>query len=348
MTRQLDYKLNRQQQKMSAQLLPALKKIIIPIAGHGTRMFPSSKVIPKALFPIIDPKDQLCKPILLVIIESAINALISEQADITVDDIEVCIVLQENQRPLIEQFFFDPAPFSMEGKPNELKESMNMIERIGRRLKLVVQKEQLGFGHAVLCCENTFITDSNEAFLVLLGDHVYTSRTRSGMTCLQYMIRTYKKYRKGVVSLATIAEKDTFANGVLKIGSILDKENDGEALYIELKTTIEKPNKEQSEKYDLYLTDKELNDLEIKKTVQDQNELICYFGVDILTPQVFGLLKSNWEKGILHKGEVNLRDAMRPIIEDNGMIGLFVKNTSRHDTGMPYEYLETLQNFYNK
>jgi UTP-glucose-1-phosphate uridylyltransferase len=32
----------------------AVRKAVIPIAGWGTRMFPASKAMPKALFPIID------------------------------------------------------------------------------------------------------------------------------------------------------------------------------------------------------------------------------------------------------------------------------------------------------
>nr|CAG4716086.1 unnamed protein product [Naegleria fowleri] len=328
------------------QHLP-ITKIIIPIAGHGTRMFPASKVIPKALFPVLDPNDNLCKPILLVIIEHAVQALLSEQPEISIKDIQICIVLQENQKPLIEEFFFAPCPFSLENKSQELKDSWNSIQNIAKQLTFIVQKEQLGFGHAVLCCEESFITDSNEAFLVLLGDHIYTSRTKSGMSCLQYMIRAFKKYQKGVVSLATISEKDMFANGVLKIGDILESENNGEAIYTSLLTTIEKPTQEQSLKHHLYLTEKEMERLNITKTIADKHELVCYFGIDILTCDVFKNLTENWKNGLLHNGEVNLRDAMRPMIESGNMIGVYVKETSRHDTGMPFEYWQSLQQFYN-
>jgi UTP--glucose-1-phosphate uridylyltransferase len=30
-----------------------IQKAIIPIAGYGTRLFPATKAVPKALFPII-------------------------------------------------------------------------------------------------------------------------------------------------------------------------------------------------------------------------------------------------------------------------------------------------------
>jgi UTP--glucose-1-phosphate uridylyltransferase len=46
------------------------------------------------------------------------------------------------------------------------------IREIGRKLSLAVQEEPKGFGHAVLCTEG-FI-GSDEWFLLLLGDHLYT------------------------------------------------------------------------------------------------------------------------------------------------------------------------------
>ena len=45
-----------------------LKKVVIPVAGLGTRMLPATKVIPKEMLPIID------KPIIQYVIEEVINA----------------------------------------------------------------------------------------------------------------------------------------------------------------------------------------------------------------------------------------------------------------------------------
>ncbi|EFC35740.1 predicted protein [Naegleria gruberi] len=322
----------------------AITKVIIPIAGHGTRMFPASKVMPKALFPILDPKDKLCKPILLIIIEHAVEALLAEQPQIGWDDIQVCIVMQENQRSIIEEFFNAPCAFSMEGKAKEIQDSMRMIEKISKTLTFIVQEEQLGFGHALLCCADKFIKE-NEAFIVLLGDHIYTSRTQSGKSCLQYAVRAFNKFNKAIVTLDTISEKHTYANGVLKIGQVLEKES--EVVYTSILTTIEKPNKIQCENHNLYITEEELQMLEVERTCKNENDVVCYFGIDILTYEVFTHLRENWKCGKLHNGELNLREAMCPTIERGDMVGVFVRDASRHDTGLPFEYWQSLQDFYN-
>ena len=45
-----------------------LSKVVIPVAGLGTRMLPATKVIPKEMLPIID------KPIIQYVVEEVITA----------------------------------------------------------------------------------------------------------------------------------------------------------------------------------------------------------------------------------------------------------------------------------
>ena len=45
-----------------------LKKIIIPVAGLGTRMLPATKAIPKEMLPIVN------KPIIQYVVEEAVYA----------------------------------------------------------------------------------------------------------------------------------------------------------------------------------------------------------------------------------------------------------------------------------
>ena len=45
-----------------------IKKVVIPVAGFGTRFLPASKSIPKEMFPIID------KPLIHFCVEEAIQA----------------------------------------------------------------------------------------------------------------------------------------------------------------------------------------------------------------------------------------------------------------------------------
>ena len=45
-----------------------IKKVVIPIAGLGTRFLPLSKVLPKELWPLVD------KPVIQYIVEEAKNS----------------------------------------------------------------------------------------------------------------------------------------------------------------------------------------------------------------------------------------------------------------------------------
>ena len=54
-----------------------LKKVIIPIAGLGTRMLPATKAIPKEMLPVAG------KPIIQYVVEEAVDAGFKEIIFIT-------------------------------------------------------------------------------------------------------------------------------------------------------------------------------------------------------------------------------------------------------------------------
>ena len=57
-----------------------LKKVIIPIAGLGTRMLPATKSLPKEMLPLAG------KPIIQIIVEEAIESGFSEIIFVTRDN----------------------------------------------------------------------------------------------------------------------------------------------------------------------------------------------------------------------------------------------------------------------
>ena len=56
-------------------------------------------------------------------------------------------------------------------------------------MKLVVQTEQLGLGHAVLTAHQKLTA---EPFLLMLGDHLYRSTHAEGLSCVQQLLRAYQ------------------------------------------------------------------------------------------------------------------------------------------------------------
>ena len=67
-----------------------VKKCVIPVAGYGTRLFPATKAIPKAFFPIVDI-DGYAKPIIQIIVGEAIASGIDE----------ICIVTQKEHTMIV-------------------------------------------------------------------------------------------------------------------------------------------------------------------------------------------------------------------------------------------------------
>src|SRR3989338_6586668 len=57
--------------------MPKVKKIIIPVAGYGTRFLPATKAQPKEMLPVVD------KPILQYIVEEAVASGIEDVIIVT-------------------------------------------------------------------------------------------------------------------------------------------------------------------------------------------------------------------------------------------------------------------------
>ena len=213
-----------------------IHKVIIPIAGYGTRMYPATKVLPKALFPMVDPRDNLVKPILYMLCDTVLHAL-ENQSGYTVEKhrskLKLIIVIQSEQRPFIEHFFFDHSLDHVYGKGGEDAVMMQQIERIryiSQFIELVVQEEQAGLGHAIMICEpyvrvmkndknnsvgrdvnrGSNIEDENdgeeedadddaeedESFMLMLGDHIYVTSDAAQGSCIHQMLTVYNSHEQ--------------------------------------------------------------------------------------------------------------------------------------------------------
>ena len=74
-----------------------MRKTVIPAAGFASRLFPASKAIKTELFPIIDQEGRT-KLAIMIIVEEALHAGIEE----------ICLVVQDRDRELFEEFFKTP------------------------------------------------------------------------------------------------------------------------------------------------------------------------------------------------------------------------------------------------
>ncbi len=289
--------------------MQTIQKAIIPIAGYGTRLFPATKAVPKALFPII-AQDGLAKPIIQLIIEEALSAGVEE----------VCIVAQPHQVEPINDYFSGEVPDAIRDKP-ELAEQVDKLVEIGQRLQFAIQAEPQGFGHAIYCAKD-FAAD--DPVMILLGDHLYISKTDA--TCAKQLVDIFVDVGKSVTSLDVCDEDELSLNGIVQGNPSFFNH----CLYM-LNRIAEKPDVDFAREH---MRVDGVWDIDVT------NQYLCHFGIDLLTPLLFDILDHNFRNQILTHGEIQLRDAMAEMVRQEGMYGYRVAGR-RYDTGNPKELLIT-------
>ncbi len=289
--------------------MQSIDKAIIPIAGYGTRLFPATKAVPKALFPIIG-QDGFAKPIIQLIIEEALTAGVEE----------VCLVVQPHQVEPITDYFSGDVPDAIREIP-ELAVQADRLAKIGERLEFAIQAEPQGFGHAVYCAKDFAADDS---VMILLGDHLYISE--ADVSCAKQLVNVYGQVGKSVTSLDVCDESELSVNGIVQ-GSC----SPNDSRIYELAGMAEKPTVDFAREH---LRVEGIWDAE------DTYQYLCHFGIDLLTPLLFDILDYNYRNKILTHGEIQLRDAMAEVVRQEGMSGYRVAGR-RYDTGNPQELLKT-------
>jgi len=289
-----------------------IRKAVIPAAGFGTRMYPATKALKKELFPIID-RDGRAKPIILAIVEEAINAGIEE----------VGIVVQESDRDL----FYDllkssPKPELKQKLSAENLEYTEYLQSIGDRITILTQTKQEGFGHAVFCAKNWV---DHEPFLLLLGDHIYTSPTN--VSCAKQMVDIYHQASTSVIGI-TVMKGDI----IHKAGCVGGKWQTDNSI-LKISEIYEKPTLEYAKE-----------NLAVAGMAED--EFLGIFGMYILESTIFDLLEGEINNNQRSQGEFQLTTCLEKLRLQSQAIAYLVQG-QYYDTGMPLFYRQTIIDYYN-
>lgn len=286
-----------------------IQKAIIPIAGYGTRLFPATKAVPKALFPII-ARDGIVKPIIQLIIEEALTAGVEE----------VCLVAQSQQVEPIANYFSGTVAAAIREKA-ELAVQAARLAYIGERLHFAIQAEPEGFGHAIYCAKDFA---AGEPVMILLGDHLYISESET--SCTKQLADVYVQVGQSVTSLDICDESELSLNGIVHGSRCGNSPRCFTLAQISEKPTV-------------YFAQKHL-----RVEGLPEQQYLCNFGIDLLTPLLFDILDYNYKHRIVTHGEIQLRDAMAAMIKQEGMYGYRVAG-KRYDTGNPQDLLKTVKAF---
>ncbi|MBU1493509.1 MAG: NTP transferase domain-containing protein [Actinobacteria bacterium] len=159
---------------------------VVPAAGRGTRMMDATRVVPKALLPVID------RPALQWVLQEAVAG----------GAVELIVVVSPGVDDLIFSHF----------------EGMGGVDRIGDlrdvRIRWVVQERPLGLGDAVLRAREAV---AGRPFHCLLGDNIMPP----GVPCLGPMATASDG--RSVVALREMTAAETSAYGVAELGEWLDE-----------------------------------------------------------------------------------------------------------------------------
>ena len=289
----------------------AVRKAIIPVAGLGLRLYPATKCIKKDFMTVLD-QDGLLKPAILILLEQLYRANIRE----------ICLVIGEGERQMYEALF-EPCPDEILQKlPQQKRDYDAMLQKIGRCITYLYQKERCGFGHAVYQCRDFA---QNEPVLLLLGDMLY--QTANPLNCMEQMMQVFDKTGKPVVSMHPIALQDVVHYGILH-----GKWENREETIMQLDAFVEKPACDYAQDY-------------LNNTRQNcSGQFYAVFGQYILTPDVFDALAEDVSKGRKIRGEIQLTPALDRVRSKSGMIGYLIDGEA-FDIGLPDKYRETVSKY---
>lgn len=172
-----------------------LTKVILPVAGFGTRFLPATKASPKEMLPIVD------KPLIQYAVEEAVSAGFKE-----------IIFITSNTKRAIEDHF--DTNYELETKLNE-KGEQSLLEKVqgilpnGTSCCYIRQHEAKGLGHAILQAAPVI---GDEPFAVILADDLIYAPDSNA---LQQMSAVYEATQKAVIGIQEVADSEVSRYGIV-------------------------------------------------------------------------------------------------------------------------------------
>ena len=175
-----------------------LKKVVFPVAGHGSRFLPATKATPKEMLPVVD------KPLIQYAVEEALEAGFTELIFIT----------GKTKRAITDHFdvTLEIGVSNMTAKKKQLFDEMNNIIPEGASCIYIRQGEPLGLGHAILQAKPVL---GDEPFAVVLADDLIDAKPG----VLKQMVDRYDDSNTSLIAVEKINKADSIHYGMIEIDS---------------------------------------------------------------------------------------------------------------------------------
>lgn len=188
-----------------------ITKVVIPVAGWGTRSLPATKNIPKEMLPIYN------KPVIQYVVEEA------QQSGI--DDV---VLVTNRDKSVIEDHFDHNLQLEGYLRQKNKTELLKVVEDVAEMVNVISvrQKQQKGLGHAILCARDAI---GNNPFAVMVGDDLIFS----GMPGIKQLIEVAMSENMPVVGVMEvpwenvdrygIVDAEKVESGVYRVNNLVEK-----------------------------------------------------------------------------------------------------------------------------
>jgi UTP--glucose-1-phosphate uridylyltransferase len=196
-------------------------KVVIPVAGLGTRMLPATKAIPKEMLPLVD------KPLIQYIVNECVAAGVKE-----------IVLVTHASKNAIENHF--DTSYELESTlekrvKRQLLEEVQAICPKDVTIMHVRQGEAKGLGHAVLCAKPCI---GNSPFAVVLPDVILDEYTANQKTeNLAAMIARFKTTLASQIMVTAVPESQVNKYGIADCGGVVIAPGDSTKIH----GMVEKP-----------------------------------------------------------------------------------------------------------
>lgn len=215
-----------------------VRTAVITAAGYGTRFLPITKAVPKEMLPLVD------RPVIHYAVEQAVEA-----------GIERIILVTSEGKETTEEYFRPSLTLERtleergSAKLDEVRRVSNMVEIVP-----VVQEQQRGLGHAVLCAKEMV---GNEPFIVYLPDEILLGTP----SVTKQVLGAFERLGECIVGVKEVPREDVERYGVAAGERLNDHE-------MRLSHCVEKP------------------------SIVDAPSNLAIFGPYVFTPAIFECLES--------------------------------------------------------
>ncbi len=190
----------------------ALRKVVIPAAGLGTRFLPATKAQPKEMLPIFDA------PAIQRVVEEAVASGASD----------VVLITGRNKQAIENHF---DRSLELEGHLKAAGQSrqLEQVRRISELANLIYirQKEPRGLGHAVLCARPVV---GEEPFAVQLADDLIDSR----VPAVRQLWDAARRHGGSMIAIMEVPRDQVSAYGIVAGERVSDR-------VIRIRDMVEKP-----------------------------------------------------------------------------------------------------------